>query len=179
MLTIIIAFFTVLIFPIFLNIYAIVDYNEKKLYINCVFFDLIKIIGGYVNIVKEGILFHYSNKKAFLINYKSFFNMHNNVKPFLDYHFLSINTLTEIKTINLMNVAKYSFLIEYLNWFLGRHLSIKKPQLNYINSIRIYQENGKSYSYIKTDTVLNLLMVFISIIKMFMEKLFNEHKKRK
>ena len=59
--------FFVLIFPFFCDFNIIFYSDDKKVYVSLYLFKFIKIIGGYFEVTKWGIIFHYANKKAYCI----------------------------------------------------------------------------------------------------------------
>ena len=91
MLTVIVVVFTLIIFPIFLNIDLYFIKSENKLFFKIKIF-LIKIIGGYAEIINEGIIFHLTKTKAIILPFNKIFDMKKSVEPLKDYHFIKIKT---------------------------------------------------------------------------------------
>ena len=65
-------FFGILLFlfPIFIYIDAYVDVRENKCWFALSLFKFVKIFGGYLQIKKEGLVFHITEKKAVILPYK-------------------------------------------------------------------------------------------------------------
>ena len=68
-LVVVISVVLVLIFPIFLKI-NIKFSKEQKLIYNIKVFNLIKVIGGKIGVLKEGIIIHLTRSRATIIEYK-------------------------------------------------------------------------------------------------------------
>lgn len=58
------------LFPIFIYIDAYVDVRENKCWFALSLFKFVKIFGGYLQLKKEGLVFHLTEKKAVILPYK-------------------------------------------------------------------------------------------------------------
>ena len=164
--------FTLLIFPIFLNIDVYYRKDIKKVFFNICIYKRLKVFGGYISIIKDGLLIHYTNKKALLISFKSIFGIKNKVKPLKDYHFININSLIESDySDNQLNTTVLAFVYVWHNQLIGRILAELKPYLKYKNEIELYEYKKETCLYLETTTIFNLLMIIISLIKMLVEKM--------
>ena len=172
MLIAIIVFFTILIFPIFIKLWFNFSLSEKKLFFTITLFGFIKIFSGYAERIKEGFAVHISKKKAIIIEYKSLLSVRKKVKPLNDYHFIKLQTVVEVGSSNsnmlpfiVSNVA--GFLDDISCWVFYN----LKPYLDLDNKIFVFEGEDRLEVFCKLDVVFNLLMVVISLIKMFTEKL--------
>lgn len=170
----------VIIFPLFLDINVLYLSERKKMFIGVYLFGFIKIIGGYVQKINEGFSFHVSEKKAFIFSYKNLFGAKEKIKPFMDYHFIKIKTVTETGILTdaekkLPCIFAASYANEFLLWFF----SLKKPYLVIDNSFNVYTEKDLFNFYAKINFVFNLLMVISSVVKILTEKTIYAIRKRK
>ncbi len=179
MLIAIICLYIILIFPIFLSVNTLYYDENKHLYFSINIFG-IKIISGYAEFIKSGIVLHYSKFKAKIFLYKNIFNTKKNVKPLMDYHIIKSNLFFDIgNKDNLVNTTLAVFLLNYflnkIEWFLIN----KKPYIEFNHQINLYEET-KINNFVSNNTIIfNLLMILISAIKMIMEKIINVIKNRK
>ena len=58
------------LFPVFVYVDAYVDVTENKCWFALSLFKYLKIFGGYLQIKKEGLVFHITKKKAVILPYK-------------------------------------------------------------------------------------------------------------
>lgn len=58
------------LFPVFVYIDAYVDIRENKCWFALSLFKFVKIFGGYLQLKKEGLVFHITEKKAVILPYK-------------------------------------------------------------------------------------------------------------
>ena len=178
MLTVIISLVSCLIFPIFLKINIRFD-KEQKLIYNIKLFNFIKVIGGNVGLLKEGIIIHLTKRKATIIEYKDIISLRKKFEPVKDFHF--INFYSNIKigaSNNFLTLTKlgYFYLI-FVNIFEGI-IKIYKPYLDLYNYISIYEDKDLLEVICKLNLVFNLLVIMISVIKIFMEKRIYAIKRR-
>ena len=156
----------IIIFPIFINIKINFDSSIKKIY-------FIKILYGYIEKDTEGIIIHLNKRKAILIFYKDLFSMKDKAKPLKDYHL--INFCSEISVGINNDIVKalelgyiYNYIMFYIRWLTFN----KKPYFNLDTKVNIYEEKNLFIYKCKSTVLLNLLMIIISLIKIFVEKIY-------
>lgn len=172
--------FFILIFPILLNINLIFSAKNKKIYFCVSLFGLIKIFGGYIKLVREGIALHYSENKAIIIPYKNIIGIRKKVKPIKDYHFISINSLIELDTESFIeNKVILSYLYVTHNELVCNILSEVKPYLRLKNNVCLYTQKDLFNIYLKSYTIFNILMILLSIIKISLEKIIYAFSRKK
>ncbi len=170
--------FTILIFPIFLNIKIVANYTNKKMYFLLEIFGFIKIISGYMQLRKNVIIIHLSDNKAILFEIIDLDGIKKKFKPIMDYHFISLETLTELgNEKNLINPLCIAFITNYFLSFIRWGLLNKKPYLKFNNNFNVYENENKLNFYGKTLITLNLLMVLLSVIKIILEKIIYGYRK--
>ena len=173
-------FFAILIFPIYINTNCFINKESKKIFFKIDAFKIIKIVGGYISFYKQGLAIHISEKKALLIPFKNFIGIKEKVKPLKDYHFIKFNSLIEIGTYdNLIFPIVFSNIYAWHNNLLGRILYNKKPYIDYRNDVNIIENENSLNVYVKLVTILNLLMILISLIKIITEKILNAINRKK
>lgn len=179
---VLILFFGVLllIFPVFLSVNALFVGDLKKAYAGIYLFGFIKIIGGYAEKIQEGIAFHVSDKKAFIIPFKSLYGAREKIKPFIDYHFISVTTVIELGSENgLLTPLSAAFVASYAENLIAWYYSLKKPYLKLDNRFNVYVNEKTFNVYFKAKFVFNALTVISSIIKLITEKTLYAIKQRK
>ncbi len=172
--------FILLIFPIFLNIKIIYNYEYKKFYYLIQIFGFIKIVSGYGQYYINKIVIHISDTKAFLFEIIDLDRLKKSFKPLMDYHFIKLNTLIELgSNDDTLPPLKTVFMLNYLSSIIKWFLVNKKPYIVIDNNFSVYESEKKFNFYGKTLIVLNILMILISIIKIVMERIIYEFRKNK
>lgn len=171
--------FVILIFPIFVNINLKFNIKNKRLEYKIRLFKFITILFGYVEIVKEGFVIHINNIKAVIIKYKSIFKIRKKVKPLKDYHILKFYSNIEISQPNEDNLEFIStiLLLKGALDILASNLTIVKPYLTIKNNVNIKDENNIFKLNVRAQVILNLLMIILSFIKIYTEKIIYAIKK--
>lgn len=160
-----------IIFPLFLNIYVYFSINEKKLYISINLYKIIKIFGGYCELIKEGIVIHLTKNKAIIIPISTIFKLKNKVKPLKDYHIIKWNSKIELGRENkVLSSISIAFIINYIYNFIEWVMLNRKPYVKIENKINIYESQNTFKLYFSCAVVLNMLMIILSIIKILVEK---------
>lgn len=178
-LTAFIIIFSVIIFPIFITIRISFNKKNEKLYYSIVVFGCIRLLNGYIEIIKEGIAIHLTKYKAIIIPLKNILEMRKKIKPLKDYHVIRF----DIKLVfgvneSLIIPISISFVIRYLLQFIEWFLYNKKPYVKINTDISIYEDKDIAELNAKATAVFNLMMVVISLIKIGVEKVFYAIKNR-
>lgn len=163
--------FIIFIFPLFLSISFYFNYSYKKLFFTIKIFGL-RILNGFIKLDKEGIVIHYTNKKAIMFIYKHILDIKKHFKPLKDYHFIKFALIFDIgHKENLIQTLSISFLLNYLYKIMEWFFANSKPYLKINNKINTY-ENKNILNITHNSTIIfNSLMIFISLIKILMEKI--------
>ena len=170
----------VFIFPLFLNIHAAIIGKNKKFYVGIYLFGIIKILSGYAEKISDGFAFHLSNKKALIFNRKSLLTARKSIKPFMDYHSIKIKTVAELGSVD-NEIAPFAavFAASFINSFLVWFFALKKPYLKIENEFNVYRNENVFNAFCTSVFVFNFLMILISIIKIFSEKIIYAFKQRR
>lgn len=164
--------YIILIFPLFLNLQIYYSANLKRVYFAIDLFGMLKIISGYIEIIKEGVCIHLTKNKAIIIENKQLLGVGEKVKPLKDYHIIRVHSLTEIGLAK-NNLAAFSaaFILNYINQTLDWYFYHDKPYLVLDNKINYHEDENVLNLYMKSTIIFNLLMILLSIIKIIMEKI--------
>lgn len=161
----------------FINIDIKFEKNHGLKYSIKIFF--IKILYGKIEKQPEGIVIHLNKKKAILIFYKDIFGMKEKAKPLKDYHLINLNCQLDLGIKNNLIAATeivflYNYTTELIKWLTFN----KKPYFSLQSKVNIY-ENKDIFNYsLKCTILLNLLMILISLIKIFVEKIYYAFRNR-
>lgn len=179
-LTAFIIVYIILIFPIFLTIKIRVNKGNNRLFYTIVIFGFIKLLNGYLELIKEGIAIHLTRYKAIIIPLKNIFEMRNKIKPLKDYHIIKFNIELALGLNNsLILPVSISFLLNYILQYVEWFLYNKKPYVKIDTNISLYENDNIADLHVKATVVFNLMMVIISLIKIGVEKVFYAIKNRK
>ena len=172
-LTLVIVIFCVIIFPIFINFDIYFNLDYKKLYYKISLFGFVKVISSYVEINDQGILIHLTKRKAILIPFYNLLDMKQKVKPIKDYHLIKFYSLLELgNKTDAVLALNICFLYNYFSNFIEWYFYHKKPYFKLINNSLFYEDKSVLNISIDATITFNLLMIFISIIKILVEKIF-------
>ena len=173
--------FSLLVFPLFVNVKICLLSKNKKLFFVVQLFSFIKLIGGYIEILEgDGIIIHLSKRKATIIDKKSILSMGKKVKPLKDYHVIKFEVLIELgaKNSELLNMETafiINFAFEIAKWLIYN----KKPYVKFDRRINIYEELTDTNLFVNSVFLLNLLMIVLSLIKIMVGKIIYAISRRK
>ncbi len=178
MLLAVIITFSVLIFPIFLNGKLSLSKENKELKYSVKIFWLFKVLYGYFELDKEGIIIHLNKRKAILIEYNRLLSIRKKFKPLKDYHLLRFNSTLNIGISENELIIDITTFYSIITEILGEYFRFNKPYFKIQNTMNIYEGANMLNLYFSAELVLNLLMVIISAFKIFMEKFIYAIKSR-
>ena len=162
----------IIIFPIFINIKINFDSSIKKIYYEIKIF-FIKILYGYIEKDTEGIIIHLNKRKAILIFYKDLFTMKDKAKPLKDYHLINFSSEISVGIKNdVIKALELGYLYNYIMFYIKWLTFNKKPYFNLDTKVNIYEEKNLFIYKCNSTVLLNLLMIIISLIKIFVEKIY-------
>lgn len=172
MLVVVVLFFILLTFPLFVKFDVCYIKTKNKMFYKISLFNVIKILKGYVELIKEGIVIHLTKRKAIIIPYKNIVGIRKKFKPLKDYHFIKLNSILEIgfkdDLVNSFFVGNVNnFIFEFVNWFFYH----KKPYVNLKNKTLLFENDKRLNYFLELTVVFNMLMILVSGIKILMEKI--------
>lgn len=168
--------FFVLIFPFYNTIYSSYSSGQKKLSFNLSVF-CFNLLGGEIRFSLKGVKIFLSKGKKILIPLKKLTTIKGSVKPLKDYKIYSMKSYVNVgeckntaKTFGAVSIA--NTLLLSLNVF-----SLQKKGRKFIDNKISYSEgeNGVNITA-KAVVIVNLLMIFITLIKILLRKIFNGNK---
>ena len=168
-----VVFFVLLsiIFPIFVGIKFTLSTANNKLFFKIKIYGL-ALINGYAKVIDDGIIIHLTKKKAILILKEDLFNFRGKVEPLKDYHLLKAKiNITFGGEDNLLSATTSCFMINYFENFLRWILHFNKPYFRLNNSCNINLDLDYSIFDFNGQIVFNLLMIFLSLIKILIGKI--------
>ena len=169
--------FLFLIIPLIFEINLLIDLNDKKIYLAIYIFKYIKVISGYLTLVKGYIAFHIKNK-AYLISPKSIINTgkkYKKIKHFEIFYLKSSLFLSDINDFILYFIFIYNFLMENFSkiYKMNKNFSLIK------NDIILNQNDQKLKYFLRVKIAFNMIVILIITIKKLMENIINAKKSRK
>lgn len=135
-------------------------------------FNFLKINGGYISANEKGIIIHIKNKKAKYFAYYKLLSLRENAKPLKDYHLLNISYAFDV---GYNDYDEYSSILPTLyvihNKVVGKIIDIKKPYIDYNADLNIVFDDDNIRGFLKIQIILNIFLIFLSIVKIMMEKI--------
>lgn len=174
------AFFGTLLFlfPIFVYLDAFVDAEENKCWFALSLFKFFKVFGGYLQIKKEGLVFHISKEKAVILPYAQMAPMRKKfeiTKGFQLYRFHQIvETGGEGKPSGIVIAAA----LQSLSTQIFSVLHTLHPFLSLKNGV-LLTENPRLKVSLQAVTVFNGLILTIAIAKKILEAIINWSRKKR
>lgn len=167
------AVFFVLLFPLSVRFDVFFDKSAAKMYFSVTLYGKLKIVGGYAEIIKEGIAMHLTDKKAVILPFASL-DMRKQFSLTKDYRVYSFYVISELGN-NCSAVAPFMFaaaenaiaktFFAVMNYF--------KPRLKLENDVLLYEEKNVFKLNAGLTVVFNLLTLMITFIKIIIGKLTN------
>ncbi len=174
------AFFGTALFflPIFVSVDAFVDARENKCWFALSLYGFLKVFGGYLQLKKEGLVFHLTKKKAVILPYRQMAPMRKKfevTKGFQLYRFHQITeTGGEGKLYGLMGGA--AFMV-----FGGQVFSVLRtlhPFLS-LKSGLLLTETPNLKVTLQAVTIFNGLILSVAIGKKILEAFLNWIRKKR
>jgi hypothetical protein len=163
--------FAFLIFPLFLNSYFYFSIEERRLFFSFNLYKVLKLFGGYCELIDYGVAVHLTKYKAIIIDKSSIFNMRKKIKPLKDYHIIEFESKIEFGLYeNLIKSLEIGFILNYIYETVKWVLLNKRPYVKLNNDISVVEDKTMLNITIKCTIVLNLLMILLSLFKILVEK---------
>ena len=173
--TLIILGFLIIIFPIFCR--GDIVYLNKKLFFKLCLLGIIPIFKCYAKLKGTTIEVYLFDKIKKEVKIKSVFKKKNNFKFLLDFHFLRVSCLINKKIDdNLFQLLNTSVFYLIISDIIGKILCFYKPYVSIYSGINLTEEINHNEFALSLTFVFNLLVIIINLIKIVLEKTFNERK---
>lgn len=167
-----------IIFPIYIEINLHLE-SEKNIYYQFSLYSLLPLFFGKVTFDNSEIILYGNLIKIKKIKYKQLFNFKNKIKPLQDYHLIHFNTLIEFgNNDNPLMPISVAFILQNVFNVSKSILTANKPYFILNNQYNIYSDRNLFNFYVNTGCIFNLLMLILSVIKILMEKIINEFRKK-
>lgn len=156
------------LFPIFVYLDAYADVAENKCYFSLSLFKYLKVFGGYLQLKKEGIVFHITKKKAVILPYKQIAPMRKKFEITKGFQLTRFHQIVESggedQPLGILIASA-------LQVFFGQIFSVQKtmhPFLSLKNGV-LLREGRTLKITLQAATVFNGLILFIAIGKKILE----------
>lgn len=174
-----ISIYVFFIFPIFLNFKIFFSKELKKLFFTVNIFGF-SVLSGYAEQIKEGFAVHLTKNYAFIIPYKNLLGLKASAKPLKDYHIIKFDSEIDMSSEdNLIDCFTSAFIINFIFNHLNFYLINKKPYFKFSNEINVYENKNILNISINLLVLFNFLMIFLSLIKIAVEKIIYEFRNKK
>jgi hypothetical protein len=178
-LVVVVTIYLLLVFPLFLNFNGYYC-SGNKIFFYFELFGFIKILSGYAQVYKDGIGIHLTDKKALFIPFSNFLGLGKSIKPLKDYHLIKASIYFDLPgEKDLVTTVVLSFLIDFIANFISFNLKNVKQYVKTKTNTIINQHRELFALSLNFTVVFNIFMIVLSLIKMLMEKIYYETRKRK
>ena len=168
------------LFPIFMNVYAYMDWGEGKIGFAIYLYGAIKILSGYAAPHKGGMAFHLTRKTAFLVPYGEMLNASKKFEITAGFSICRYRHVIEIGGNE--NAAAALGCGMALRKFTDIIFSViyRKKGLRPEGDVLIDFTRGGFRFATSASVVFNLMIVACAGIKIILEKILeNEHKRKR
>ena len=169
----------VLLFPIFVNVYLYADSDGGKVGFAVYLFGVAKVFGGYAAPYSGGIAFHVSKGTALLLPYKEILNARKKFEITKGFIVSSYRQVVEIggrkgEAAAMSSAMVLRKLTDLVFFFLRRKIDVRLEGDILVDMTRC----GARVS-VGAVVLFNLLIVLIAGIKLLLERLFENVRRRK
>lgn len=172
--------FLIFLFPIFLNVNVFIDVKQKKGCFGIYLFRFIKIYGGYATLYKSGIAFHLTEKKAVLLPYREIGNTRKKFEITDGFQIYSYHQIVEIGSRENPGAALMAAAFtEALSGALFANFFAKKKYLSLKNGTMLMTKSSALKISVNTVAVFNMLVLTMASVKIILEKILGNERKRK
>ncbi len=161
--------YVILIFPLLINFSIYYTNDNKTFYFSLKLF-FINIIVGSIRVSKKGFILT-KNGKPSIVPWKSLLNINKTAKPLKDYTITNIKITTNAGSDNLLLPCVICCVIKYADYYIYNVLKTLKPYIRYSNDVNLFEGQSFIQFYARVSANTTLLTIFISAIKIFMEKI--------
>lgn len=173
-------FFGVLgfLFPIFVYADGYADIKENKLWFSFSLYKYIKVFGGYVQIRKEGIVFHLTKKKAVILPYGQMLDTRKKFEITKGFQLYRFHQIVETGGADQPYGVMIAAALQTAGGQIFSVLKTAHPFLSLKNGTLLTEENGLKIS-VQVVTVFNGLVLTIAFAKKILEALINWIRKKR
>ena len=165
------------LFPVFVYVDAYVDAAENKCWFALSLFKVFKIFGGYLQIKKEGLVFHITKKKAVIVPYKQMAPMRKKFEVTKGFQLYRFHQIVETGGEGSPQGVMIAAVLQSLSSQIFSVLQTLHPFLSLKNGV-LLTENPRLKLSLQFVTVFNGLVLSIAIGKKILEAFLNWIRKK-
>ena len=166
------------LFPVFVYVDAYVDATENKCWFALSLFKVFKIFGGYLQIKKEGLVFHITKKKAVIVPYKQMAPMRKKFEVTKGFQLYRFHQIVETGGEGSPQGVMIAAVLQSLSSQIFSVLQTLHPFLSLKNGV-LLTENPRLKLSLQFVTVFNGLVLSIAIGKKILEAFLNWIRKKR
>lgn len=166
------------LFPVFVYVDAYVDAAENKCWFALSLFKFFKIFGGYLQIKKEGLVFHITKKKAVILPYKQMAPMRKKFEVTKGFQLYRFHQIVETGGEGSPQGVIVAAVLQSLSSQIFSVMQTLHPFLSLKNGV-LLTENPRLKLSLQFVTVFNGLVLSIAIGKKLLEAFLNWIRKKR
>ena len=173
-------FFAVLLFlfPVFVYVDAALDFKENRCWFSVSLYRRAKVFGGYAQLLREGIAFHLSKKKAVLVAYDKMTDTRKKFEITKGFQLWRYHQTVETGGARSPYGVLVAAALQSTGGAVCSMLQTRHPFLS-LNSGVLLTEQPALKLTVQTAAVFNGLVLLIALIKKCLEALINWIRKKR
>ena len=165
-------------FPVFVYLDTYVDVRENKCWFALSLFKFFKVFGGYLQIKKEGLVFHITQKKALILPYKQMAPMRKKFEVTKGFQLYRFHQIVETGGEGEPSGVFIGALLMTLGGQIFSAMHTLHPFLSLKNGVLLTETPNLKLS-VQAVTVFNGLILSIAIGKKLLEAFLNWIRKKR
>ncbi len=165
-------------FPVFVYLDSYVDARENKCWFALSLFKFFKVFGGYLQIKKEGLVFHITQKKALILPYKQMAPMRKKFEVTKGFQLYRFHQIVETGGEGEPSGVFIGALLMTLGGQIFSAMHTLHPFLSLKNGVLLTETPNLKLS-VQAVTVFNGLILSIAIGKKLLEAFLNWIRKKR
>ncbi len=165
-------------FPIFVYVDGYVDAKENKCWFSVSLYRFFKVFGGYLQIKKEGIVFHLTKKKAVILPYKQMAATRKKFEITKGFQLWRFHQTIETGGAEKISGILIAAVLQSVGSAIFSAMQTAHPFLSLRNNTLLSETNNLKIT-LQAATVFNGLVLTIAITKKILEAIINWIKEKK
>lgn len=170
--------FLIQIFPIFVHLDVYLNAFENRCWFCISFYKHVKIFSGYVQLTKEGIIFHLTKKKAILLTYDKMKDTKSKFELTKGFQLYKFHQVIETGNVNAPISILWAALLQILSGQICSVVQTKHPFLSLKNTVLLSECREFKLTF-HAVTVFNWYVVMTALIKKALEAIIKWIKTKK
>lgn len=166
------------LFPVFVHIHAFVDVRENKCWFALSFFKVIKVLGGYFELRRAGVVFHLTQKKAVILPYKQLAPMRKKFEVTKGFQLYRFHQIVETGGEGTPAGIFLGALLLSVSGQVFSVLKTRHPFLSLKNGVLLTDRLDLKLT-LETVTIFNGLILTVAAAKKIMEAYLNWIRKKR